>query len=352
MFRAGSLSLVLLCLLAACDSTGPATSVGRTPDSASNDTTVPPPVPPDTVPTDSTSGPGTDSVPPANPDSAGPPSDTTGPDLPPYNPRHVGIPFGPAQTPYEKLSREYTGTITPGLPDSIMLTLEAARRADMRIFVQFSGSPEFNRDDNGFNFEKWKQRVDRFRSLNIAPYIADGTLASHRLMDEPEDAADWHGKPVTAAEVEAMAKYSKEIWPTLATSVRVFPAYFKGYRFQHLDAVWAQYHIRFAPLDRFIIDNVRDAKASGLALVGGINLIDGGSGESRIPGRKPGKLWSMSAAEIRAWGGAIMAEPSICGFMMFEYRKDYLAHADIRAALAELKDKADKHPGPRSCRKP
>jgi hypothetical protein len=347
MVRAGSSLFIIVFILAACDSTGPATSIGRLPDSTSTDTTTTPP--PDTLPGDSTVAPPVDSLPPSDPDSASPPPDTTGPDLPPYNPKHVGIPFGPGQTPPESFSREFSGTITPGIPEEIMATLEAARRNDLRLFVQFSGSSEYNRNGNGFSMEMWKQRIDRFRSLDIAPYIADGTIISHRLMDEPDDQADWDGKRVSAAEVDAMAKYSKEVWPTLPTSVRVVPAYFQGYQFKYLDAVWAQYHVRFAPLDAYIRDNVRDAKASGLALIGGINLIDGGSGESGIPGRKPGKLWAMSAAEIRAWGGAVMAEPSICAFLMFEHRHNYLARPDIKAALAELKAKAEKHPGP-ACR--
>jgi hypothetical protein len=350
MVRAGSLLSVLVFLLAACDSTGPATSIGRLPDGVSNDTTtVLPPVAPDTLPGDTV--PGVDTLPPpSDPDSVGPPPDTTGPVLPPYTPKHAGIPFGPGQMPAASFSREFNGTIVPGIPSEMLATLEAARRNDLRLFIQFSGSSEFNRDGSGFSFEIWKKRIDRFRSLDLAPYIADGTLVSHRLMDEPDDQADWNGKLVTAAEVDAMAKYSKEIWPNLPTSIRVVPAFFKGYQFKYLDAVWAQYHIRYAPLDKYLIENVQGARAAGLALVAGINLLDGGSGESGIPGRKPGKLWAMSAAEIRAWGSAVIAEPSICAFLMFEHRKDYLARPDIKAALAELKDKAEKHPGP-ACRR-
>jgi len=332
MIRTTFLLALLVPLTNACGGGGPTASVGLPPEGSVDSS----PPPPDSLPTDSTP------VPPPPPDSVG---------QPPYTPVHSGIPFGPTQQGFLDFGPDFSGTLVPGIPDSVMLTLEAARRANVRLFIQFSGSEQYNRDEHGFSMEKWKARVDRFRGLDFSSYIADGTLIGHRIMDEPNDANNWSGKEVTLPEIEEMARYSKEIWPTLPAVIRAFPEYLKGYQFQYLDAAWAQYLHKFGPVEEFIATNAREAKDAGLSLITGLNIINGGSGSSGIPGRKGFRqLWSMGADEIRAYGNAILAEPHICAFLMFEYDAQYLARPDIKAALAELAQKAAALPK-RECRR-
>jgi hypothetical protein len=322
MIRTASLLVLLLSLTGACDGGGPAASVGLPPEGAVDST---PPL--DSLPTDT--------VPPP-PDSVGQPPDSAS-----YTPVHAGIPFGPTQQGLADFGPDYSGTLIPGIPDSVMLMLEAARRANLRLFIQFSGSEQYNRDEHGFSMEKWKARVDRFRGMDFSSYIQDGTLIGHRIMDEPNDANNWSGKEVTLPEIEEMARYSKEIWPTLPAVIRALPEYLKGYQFQYLDAAWAQYIHRFGSVEEFIATNIRDAKEAGIGLIAGMNLINGGSGSSGIPGRKGFRqLWSMGADEIRTYGNAILADPYLCAFLMFEYEAQYLARPDIKAALAELAQKA------------
>jgi hypothetical protein len=323
MRRAGPLLFVLTLLLAACDSTGPALSSGRPPESPSPDTTPPAP---DTLPSDSTP------IPPIPPDTTGPA------DL-----NHVGIPFGPFALPSRLYGPEFTGAYRPAwAAESLLIDLEAARRTHTRVLLNFSGSGDNFSDDAGFTLETWKRRVDRFRGLDLTSYIADGTIVGHFIMDEPSDPSNWKGKQVTPAEVDELARYSKEIWPTMAALVRAWPAYMKGYQFKYLDAVWAQYHSRFGPIDAFIASNVRDAKASGLALVAGLNVLNGGSASSGIPGRTAGK-YAMSASELRTWGGALFSEPYICALFIWKYDQGYYTRPDIKAALLDLNHLAESH---------
>src|SRR4051812_9341614 len=138
-------------------------------------------------PTDSTP---TDTTPPAPP-----PPDTTTPPLPPppdtttpsgncgrveptsVTPNHQGIPFGPTHLPTNKFGVAYSGTqITAESPSCLLADLEAARRTNTRVFITFTGSETQNRDANGFNFDIWKRRVDRFKDMNLDPYIEDGTI--------------------------------------------------------------------------------------------------------------------------------------------------------------------------------
>jgi hypothetical protein len=256
----------------------------------------------------------------------------------------VGIPFGPFYVPSDKYGPEFTGTYRPRLSSLTLLTdLEAARRANLQVILNFTGNAAALRDENGFSFAKWKQRVDEFRGIDFTSYITDGTVVGHFIMDEPSDAHDWSGKPVSHSQIDEMARYSKEIWPSMATIIRGWPDYLKGYQFSYLDAAWAQYHVRFGSIRDFIDSNIRDAQAAGLALVGGLNVLNGGSGESGIPGRKEGK-YAMSASEIRSWGGDFLSEPYICAFLMWEYDSQYFSRPDIQAAVAELKQQAESHP--------
>jgi hypothetical protein len=57
----------------------------------------------------------------------------------------------------------------------------------------------------------------------------------------------------------------------------------------------------------------------------------------------------MSAKEIKEWGELYLAEPYICGFLMWEYKENYFSRSDIRAVVAELKDKA-KNRSKKACR--
>ena len=216
------------------------------------------------------------------------------------------------------------------------------------MLISFAGASGAYTDSAGFNLSKWKQKVDEFRGLDLSSYIADGTLMGHYIMDEPSDARNWNGHLVSLADIDAMARYSKEIWPDLPTIIRGWPAYLKGYQYEYLDAAWAGYHSRFGSIDDFIVDNVRDAKASGLALVVSLNMLAGG-GESGVQGYYYDR-YSMTGSQVRSWGTALLAEPYACAFFMFRYHPDYFARADVQDAVAELSEKARSLPN-RPCRR-
>jgi hypothetical protein len=282
-------------------------------------------------------------------DTATPPPDTGVTVIPAPPPTHVGIPFGPYHLP-PRLYREssFSGALLLPWPASFLESLEEARWANARILIALTGhESRLVGKDGHFSLELWKHRVDRFRGIDISSYIADGTIIGHYIMDEPHDPNNWGGRRVTPAEVDEMARYSKEIWPTMATIIRGKPDYLKGYDYKYLDAAWAQYTVSFGSIEDFIRTNVQDADATGLALVGGLNVINGGGKGSGIPGRSAGK-YGMSAAEIKKYGGPLLAQT--CAFIMWEYDEKYFSRPDIKAALEELGKTARSYPK-RPCRK-
>ncbi len=303
--------------------------------------------------------PGDSLVPP--PTAPPPPSDTAAPPPPPPvspppppvgPPTYTGIPFGPnvytkhassaSLIPPSGLSQSFTALVTAAYPATLLAKLEAARRTNGRVLLSFAGNSDLYRDSNGFNLTIWKQRVDKFRGIDLSSYIADGTLIGHFLMDEPSDPANWFGHQVSLPDIEEMARYSKEIWPDLPAIIRGWPAYLKGYQYKYLDAAWAQYHERFGSIDDFIASNVRDAKADGLALVLGLNVVAGG-GAGGIKGYYYDKP-AMTAEQVKTWGSALLDQPYGCAFFMFTYNPAYFARPDIQAAMAELSAKAQSLP--------
>ncbi len=245
------------------------------------------------------------------------------------------------------LDPSFTAVVTAAYQPTLLAALEVARRTNARLLLNFSGPDVV--DPDGFSLTKWKERVARYRSFDLSSYIADGTLMGHFILDEPNDRTNWNGDVVTPAELDEMARFSKELWPDLIAIVRAWPADLEGYQFRYLDAAWAQYHSRFGSIDDFVAGRVAQAKASRLALVGGLNVLAGG-GRDGIPGYL-GERLAMTASMVRTWGGAILDEPYFCAFFMYMYNKDYLARPDISAAMAELNRKAQSRPK-QDCRRP
>jgi hypothetical protein len=268
--------------------------------------------------------------------------------IPPPPPVHVGIPFGPFHLPPSLYGPKFTGAYLAAVPSTLLANLEAARWANARVLLNFTGHNKWFRDSHGFNLEQWKARVDHFRGLDLSSYIADGTIIGHFIMDEPSDSRDWNGTVVSLEDIDEMARYSKEIWPSMTTIIRAWPAYLEGYHYQYLDAAWAQYNgRRFPDMDAFIAENVEGAKAAGLALVAGLNVLAGGL---------DGPLGfyrdrhAMSASELRTWGRALMSEPYICAVINWRYNAQYFALPEIQSAFEDLNQKAQTHPK-KSCQK-
>jgi hypothetical protein len=327
----GSLIVPLILALAACGGGDPADQALGTPGAQDTTTTPPPTTPGDTI---VPGGPDTSMVPP--PDTATPP------------PSHEGVPFGPAHVPPERFL-DFSGTLyTATNPDTLIQDLEKARLAGVRLLISFTGNEQYSRDENGFSIPKWEQRVDRFRGVDLTRYIEDGTIIGHFIMDEPQDASNWSGKRVTPAQIEEIAKYSKQVWPTLPTVIRSFTDYLKGYQYPDLDAIQVQYLNKWGSVDDFIAAHVQGAKSLGLALIGGLNVLNGGAPTSGIPGRRVGK-YAMNADEIRSWGSQYLSDPYVCAFLMWEYDAEYLSRPDIQAALNDLSQVARSHPQ-KACR--
>jgi hypothetical protein len=301
----------------------------------------------------------TDSISPA--DSSAAPLDSTlgSPDsLPPSGGAATlaagtqpGIVFGSQGMRPEDLNSIHTGTWAGGAvsPDNVIAFLSAVRSKGGRAIIKMSmGDDKYVKNPDGtFSLTKWKGLVDRFRRVNLGPFISDGTLLGHFLIDEPGRAAKWGGKIISHATIEAMAQYSKNIWPTMATFARVTPSWLatSPIIYRALDAGWLQYAADKGDVTKLVSAEVAKAKLKGLGLIVGLNILDGGNGSSGVRGWIKTR-WAMSASEIRSYGTALLNQTHACGFYNWTYQyhgPQYYARTDIKSALTELSNKAKAH---------
>jgi hypothetical protein len=250
-----------------------------------------------------------------------------------------GIAFGTFNQPTTWYGNTYNGAKRTIGPYELLSTLSAIRARGGKVVLMLAGSEINYKDASGhFSLTKWKQRIDRFRGINFNAFITDGTIIGHYMIDEPQDATNWSGSPIPPATVEAMGQYSKSRWPGMATIVRAEPRYFP-FSPRYVDAAWAQYAARFGDAGTYIRRQVADAQNRGLALVTGMNLIDGGN-----PKHTP-----MNASEVKSYGAALLSSSYPCAFISWQHRTTYLSTASIKDAMQYLSYKA-KSRSAKSCR--
>jgi len=251
-----------------------------------------------------------------------------------------GIPIGIAAQPTSAFGSRYNGALRNIWPQALVSELRAIKGRGGRIVLMMAGHPRYYTDGAGhFSLEKWKARVGRFKGVNFGSYVSDGTLIAHYLIDEPQDPVNWSGRPISGATVEEMARYSKQLWPGLATVVRAEPRQLSGGgNFRYLDAAWAQYVTRKGSATEYIRRNVADAQDRGLGLVVGLNILKGGNNGSR-----------MSASQVESFGSALLSSTYPCAFISWKYSASYLESGSMKSAMDALRRKAQSR-GQRSCR--
>jgi hypothetical protein len=248
-----------------------------------------------------------------------------------------GIPFGTFALPLTLYGSTYTGGhLNPVTPDSLLPRLAVIRSAGARAVVTFvGGAPNYTNADGTFNFDLWKARVDRFRTVDFSSYISDGTIIGNYLVDEPDCSMCWGGQDIPQQTVEAMAEYSKSIWPTLPTVVRAEATWLQAYtgQYVHLDAAWAQYVLRKGEINTYLANNVAAAQSEGVGLLVGLNVLKGGSNQT-----------SLTATQVKTFGSVLLGSSYACAFISWKYDAAYFSDPDISTVMQLLSKKAKRHP--------
>ncbi len=274
---------------------------------------------------------------------------------PPTLPVGSGIPFGPFHLPEDQYGRRsYTGSLLGLTPSGAASQLAAAKAKGIRLFVSLPDSRgNYINSDRTFNLAMWKRQMDRWKSQVglLERYYASGTITGNYLVDEPHCKPCWGGKSISYADVEEMGRYAKAMLPTIPTMVRVHPGWLRssGRRFPSIDAAWAQYEgplhmpsYRMTP-EQFRDQSVADARALGMGLVFGMNVLDGGDGRLRKNGTMiHSTRFQMSAAEVERVGTVLASEPYACALINWRYSPSFSDSRKTAAQLAAIREFDDR----------
>lgn len=232
--------------------------------------------------------------------------------------------------------------------------LPMARAAGYVVTLRLSGDhPGYTREGN-FDLGAWKQAMLVWRNSGLGPFVADGTLAGHMLLD---DIDTFKGYNPSAADLDEMARYSKALIPGLMTFVRQRAADMpqpEGGRYRHLDAVVNQYKASDGDVSAYAARQVAAAARLDVGTINGMNLADGGDGSSGKSGYR-GTHFAMSAEEVLRYGTVLARVPESGMFMCWEYDGQekwddgsigsaYFDQPAMQAALLELSKIVAAHP--------
>lgn len=254
-----------------------------------------------------------------------------------------GIPFGEFGLELEEFRPPYTGAVVLVSRSSVASVLRSAQGRKLRLVLNLAGGGRlYSNPDGTFNLELWKARIDTYRDVDFSPYVTEGLVLAHFLLDEPGAAQTWGGRALSRAEIEEMARYSESIWPALPTAVRATPEWLgRGdTTYTSLDIGWAQWSgphrggSTGLTAEQFRDENVARAKELELGLIFGMNYLNGGDGSSGIPGTDlHPELWQMSASELAHVGTVLAGAPYACALLSWRHHATFKSRPEVRAAL-------------------
>lgn len=232
--------------------------------------------------------------------------------------------------------------------------LPMARDAGVRVTLRLTGHHDRYMRDGNFDLEMWKSQLARWEGSGIQPFIDDGTLVGHMILD---DILEFPGADPTGEQLDEMARASKAVLPGLMTYVRQRASDLPDREYRWLDAAVNQYRARDGDPAAYARREVEAAARRKLGVINGLNLPDGGDGTSGQAGWRA-ERFAMTADEIRRYGTPLADAPGLGMFLIWEYDgeerwtdgsigADYLRRPDVEAALAELGARVASRPGVR-----
>jgi len=282
---------------------------------------------------------------------------------------YSGIPFGPyglygTVTGFEWGPGPFTASLDNTFANSIVQRITAARQQHHRLVLAMTGGYTEFLTNGKFDLGKWKARMNTFNTSAIkkavADAVADGTVVGNKILDEPET-PKWGGV-VTKPMLDDMAKYVKNMFPTLPVGVTYGT---RGYQwrtnehFRVVDWVSSQY---MWIITKGNVTAWRDAvlnwaRAEGVTPGFSLNLLDGGVKDDAGAWDCPNtggkgtmsRYCRMTADQVRSWGRAI--GPYGCVMLSWRYDDAFMSKSANRSAFSDVASLLNTKPR-RSCKRP
>jgi hypothetical protein len=261
-----------------------------------------------------------------------------------------GQAYGPAElwatATTLKTSLPFTGSTNFTSPSSIVTQINAARYKRQRLILNMTGGSHSRYKTNGkFDLAKWKAVQNQFNTSTIryavAKGVADGTIIMNSVMDEPS-IKDWGGV-MTKPLLDKMARYVKNIFPTLPAGVALRHDWRTYEKFYVMDAYITLYRWNKGPILSFRDAVLYQARSQNMKVMFALNLIDGGElnySSWYCPQPLTGGKGSyyptcrMSATNVLDWGKIL--GPAGCGLMMWRFDDAFMSKSANITAFKSL----------------
>lgn len=262
-----------------------------------------------------------------------------------------GLPYTEDGTELERLTDEYGMTI-------VVTTMEAGYAVNSflprmkangwKAVIRFADNWTEDPDDDScggegkFSLSAFKDSlVDRLYDTDeyraeIQAYVDDGTLLAVLMADDVMNYGDfgWDDCDPKPFGINLMAKHLKDLWDGIQVWIRIDPTDLKE-RYddpafwpggagkirpfnQYIDAVIAQYSRAVstpAYSTRYATVQQSAADALGMDMVCGLNIADGGNGNSGQEGWRGPGFYTMTPTEV-SWYGRNLIKNSECKYML------------------------------------
>ena len=247
----------------------------------------------------------------------------------------------------------HSATIDPD--EALTEILPIARAAHLQVTLRLTGDHgRYTDADGNFDLAAWSALLAPWARPELRTYIEDGTFAGHMLLD---DIHNFSGADPTAAQLEEMARQSKELLPGLMTWVREKATAMplpEGGRYRQVDAIDNQYKAADGDVAAYAFREASWAEALGLQVICGLNIANGGDGRSGRSGWGPGRF-AMSGAEITEYGRVFADRPECSMLLLWEYDglerwtdgsvgSDWFDREPQRLAIVELAERFARRP--------
>jgi hypothetical protein len=275
----------------------------------------------------------------------------------------AGMAFGPEGlwASYTELKTGYapfTGSSNYTDARGIIQQINAARNRRHRLVLNMAGGSHSRYKTNGkFDLSKWKAVMNTFNRSDIkyavAKGVADGTVLINSVMDEP-NVKDWGGV-VTKSMLDGMARYVKNIFPTLPVGVQLRWDWRTTEKFRVMDAYITSYKASRGTPSEFRTRVLNNAKAQGMKVMFALNVLDGGFSLKGCPLTKTGGYGTyypncrMTAGQVRDWGRYL--GPAGCGALtMWQYDRAFMTKSSNVTAFRDVASSL-RNATQRSCRR-
>jgi hypothetical protein len=270
------------------------------------------------------------------------PTTTTPTTTVPTSGGHAYLPFGPKQIPYTEYGKTpFTGGYTNASTlSTLSQRVQAARAAHFPLIIKLAPAHAamLSPTTGCFDINLWKASVSQLFSFDLAPYVADGTVAGAELVNEPH-AKDWctnnDTTRVSKADLEEMGRFVKANWPTLPVGGGRSDYMLANAPWQYIDFGHSQYHMRKGDVTTWVNQTVSESQAAGVQLLISLDYLVGEVGDT-----------PMTADELRTKGIALATSPYSCLMSGYLWDNTYNAGAGIMEAFSAIAAVANSHPAP------